>query len=123
HFRAALLAPGRARDQRDPARGADPRRQPARDRSAGGSGLSAILGTENIRRCPLRFEGAEIVSARDYLVGGTWAERRGLRVYNLCRTYGYQTLGYYVSLLAAAGGHRPVPTVETLQDLRLSPGL
>jgi glutathione synthase/RimK-type ligase-like ATP-grasp enzyme len=83
--------------------------------------LSAILVTENVRRWPLRFEGAEIVSARDYLVGGTWAERRGLRVYNLCRTYGYQTLGYYVSLLAAARGHRPFPTVETLQDLRLSP--
>ena len=83
--------------------------------------MSAILVTENVRRWPLRFEGAEVVSARDYLVGGEWAGRRGLRVYNLCRTYGYQTLGYYVSLLAAARGHRPFPTVETLQDLRLSP--
>lgn len=62
-----------------------------------------------------------MVSARDYLVGGSWAGRRGLRVYNLCRTYRYQTLGYYVSLLAAARGHRPFPTVETLQDLRLAP--
>jgi len=83
--------------------------------------LSAILVTENVRRWPMRFKGAEVVSARDYLVGGAWAGRRGLRVYNLCRTYGYQTLGYYVSLLAAARGHRPFPTVETLQDLRLSP--
>jgi glutathione synthase/RimK-type ligase-like ATP-grasp enzyme len=83
--------------------------------------LSAILVTENVRRWPLRFKGAEVVSARDYLVGGAWAGRRGLRVYNLCRTYGYQTMGYYVSLLAAARGHRPFPTVETLQDLRLSP--
>jgi glutathione synthase/RimK-type ligase-like ATP-grasp enzyme len=40
-------------------------------------------------------------------------------VFNLCRTYGYQTLGYYVSLLAAARGHRPLPSVSTLQDLRL----
>jgi glutathione synthase/RimK-type ligase-like ATP-grasp enzyme len=83
--------------------------------------LSAILVTENVRRWPMRFEGAEVVAARDYLVGSAWAGRRGLRVYNLCRTYGYQTLGYYVSLLAAARGHRPFPTVETLQDLRLSP--
>ena len=76
---------------------------------------------ESTRHWPLRLAGAEVVLARDYLVGGNWAGRRGLRVYNLCRTYGYQTIGYYVSLLAAARGHRPLPTVETLQDLRLSP--
>lgn len=85
--------------------------------------MSAILVIENTRRWPLRLEGADVISAKDYLVGGTWAGRRGLRVYNLCRTYGYQTLGYYVSLLAAARGHRPFPTVETLQDLRLAPVL
>ena len=83
--------------------------------------MSAILVTESTRRWPLHLKGAEVVSAREYLVGGAWAGRRGLRVYNLCRTYGYQTLGYYVSLLAAARGHRPFPTVETLQDLRLTP--
>jgi len=80
-----------------------------------------ILVIENTRRWPLRLEGADVVSARDYLVGDAWSGRRGLRVYNFCRTYGYQKLGYYVSLLAAARGHRPVPTVETLQDLRLAP--
>jgi len=83
--------------------------------------MSAILVMENARRWPLRSNGAEVVSARDYLVGDHWSERRALRVYNFCRTYGYQTLGYYVSLLAAARGHRPIPTVETLQDLRLGP--
>jgi glutathione synthase/RimK-type ligase-like ATP-grasp enzyme len=83
--------------------------------------MKAILVIENARRWPLRVEGAEVVAARDYLVGERWAGRRGLRVYNLCRTYGYQTLGYYVSLLAAARGHRPFPTIETLQDLRLTP--
>jgi len=83
--------------------------------------MTALLVLENARRWPLRLEGAEVVSAREYLVGSDWDERRGLRVYNFCRTYGYQTLGYYVSLLAAARGHRPIPTVETLQDLRLGP--
>jgi len=83
--------------------------------------VKAILVIENTRRWPLRVRGAELVSARDYLISESWSGRRGLRVYNLCRTYGYQTLGYYVSLLAAARGHRPFPTVETLQDLRLAP--
>ncbi len=83
--------------------------------------MSAILVVENPARWPLRLQGAEVVAARDYLVNDAWSGRRGLRIYNLCRTYGYQTLGYYVSLLAAARGHRPMPTVETLQDLRLDP--
>lgn len=83
--------------------------------------MKAIVVIENTRRFPLRLAGADVVSARDYLLQGGWPGRRGLRVYNLCRTYGYQTLGYYVSLLAAARGHRPIPTVETLQDLRLAP--
>ena len=45
--------------------------------------MTAILVIENTRRWPLRLEGAEVVSARDYLVGNVWAGRRGLRVYNL----------------------------------------
>jgi glutathione synthase/RimK-type ligase-like ATP-grasp enzyme len=83
--------------------------------------VKAIVVIENTRRWPLEVEGAGVVSAREYLVKDAWSGRRGLRVYNLCRTYGYQTLGYYVSLLAAARGHRPFPAVETLQDLRLAP--
>jgi glutathione synthase/RimK-type ligase-like ATP-grasp enzyme len=83
--------------------------------------LKPLVVVENVSRWPLRLEGAEVVSARSYLVDPAHAERRGVRVYNLCRRYGYQTLGYYVSLLAAARGHRPMPSVETLQDLRLSP--
>jgi len=83
--------------------------------------VRAIIVVENPSRWPLRLEGAEVIAAREYLVGEAWAGRRGLRVYNLCRTFRYQTLGYYVSLLAAARGHRPIPTVETLQDLRLAP--
>jgi glutathione synthase/RimK-type ligase-like ATP-grasp enzyme len=83
--------------------------------------VKALVVVENTRRWRLRLRGAEVVSARDYLAGGADDERRGLRVYNFCRTFGYQKLGYYVSLLAAARGHRPIPTVETLHDLRLSP--
>ena len=64
---------------------------------------------------------AEVVGARNYLLEPRYSEIRHVTVFNLCRTYGYQTEGYYVSLLAAARGHRPLPSVATLQDLRLSP--
>jgi glutathione synthase/RimK-type ligase-like ATP-grasp enzyme len=63
----------------------------------------------------------QIVEAEDYLLDPKYSEIRRATVFNLCRTYGYQTEGYYVSLLAAARGHRPLPSVATLQDLRLSP--
>jgi len=39
-------------------------------------------------------------------------------VLNLCRSLRYQRTGYYVSLLAEARGHRPLPTVGTAQELK-----
>jgi len=59
-----------------------------------------------------------VVPARDYLTDAAWSNLRGAVVYNLCRSYAYQRQGYYVSLLAEARGHRPQPSVATLQDLR-----
>lgn len=80
-----------------------------------------IVVVENPKRWPLDLKGVEVVPAREYLVERKWAELRGAAVYNLCRQYGYQTLGYYVSLLATARGHRPLPSVSTLQTLSLLP--
>lgn len=67
---------------------------------------------------PLNIPGAEIVSARDYLTEDRYSGIRNARVYNLCESYRYQTTGYYVSLLAAARGHRPLPDVMTIQDIK-----
>jgi hypothetical protein len=67
---------------------------------------------------PFEIPNIEVVAARDYLNNPSWAERKRVRVFNLCRSYRYQTTGYYVSLLAEARGHRPMPRVATLQDLR-----
>ena len=39
-------------------------------------------------------------------------------MFNLCRSYRYQSIGYYVSLLAEARGHKPLPNVTTIQDLK-----
>ncbi|MGB1558599.1 MAG: RimK-like ATPgrasp N-terminal domain-containing protein, partial [Oceanococcaceae bacterium] len=40
------------------------------------------------------------------------------RIINLCSPGGYLSRGYYCSLLAEARGHRVLPTVNTLNDLR-----
>ena len=80
-----------------------------------------IVVVEAPERWPFEVEGVEVVTAREYLTDPKYQELRGAAVYNLCRRYGYQTLGYYVSLLAQARGHRPLPSVATLQALHLSP--
>jgi glutathione synthase/RimK-type ligase-like ATP-grasp enzyme len=83
--------------------------------------MSALVVVENSARWPLDIPGVEAVSARSYLTEPRYADLRRAHVFNLCRTYGYQCAGYYVSLLASARGHRPMPSVETIQDLRIAP--
>lgn len=63
----------------------------------------------------------EVVAARRYLTDQRFANLPRAKVLNLCRSYRYQTFGYYVSLLATARGHRPLPSIETIQDLKLQP--
>ena len=66
-------------------------------------------------------DGAELVAAQEYLTGERFVSMRRARVFNLCRSYAYQSVGYYVSLLAEARGQKPIPSVTTMQDLRLAP--
>ncbi|OGT34963.1 MAG: glutathione synthase [Gammaproteobacteria bacterium RIFCSPHIGHO2_12_FULL_37_14] len=66
----------------------------------------------------LHFPDVEVVSAKDYLTHSKYSEIRNVRVYNLCQSYRYQGLGYYVSLLAEARGHRSFPNITTIQDLK-----
>lgn len=70
------------------------------------------------RNWDFEIAGVEIVAARDYLTREERGAARGVRVYNLCRSYRYMSTGYYVSLLAEARDHRPLPSVNTLQDMR-----
>ncbi|HVS09821.1 MAG TPA: RimK family protein [Planctomycetota bacterium] len=81
--------------------------------------MSILIVVNNPDRWPLRIPGVDLVGARSYLTDGSYSERRGVTVFNLCRSYGYQSLGYYVSLLAEARGHRPQPSIATIQDMKL----
>jgi glutathione synthase/RimK-type ligase-like ATP-grasp enzyme len=79
--------------------------------------VKSLVVVENTKRWPFEFEAVEVVSARAYLVERRFAEMKRAAVYNMCRRVGYQSVGYYVSLLAAARGHRPMPSVSTSQSL------
>ena len=84
--------------------------------------MRALIIVENPKHWPVAFEGAEaeVVPARAYLTDPRYRDLRHAAVFNVCRSYSYQTIGYYVSLLAAARGHRTLPSVATLQGMSQS---
>jgi glutathione synthase/RimK-type ligase-like ATP-grasp enzyme len=67
---------------------------------------------------PLNIEGVQLVNSRTYLSDPQFSLMRRVRVFNLCRSYSYQSVGYYVSLLAEARGHKPFPDAYSLMSLR-----
>jgi glutathione synthase/RimK-type ligase-like ATP-grasp enzyme len=66
----------------------------------------------------LHIPGVEVVSPKAYLTDSRYSEITSARIYNLCQSYRYQGMGYYVSLLAEARGHRSFPNITTIQDLK-----
>jgi glutathione synthase/RimK-type ligase-like ATP-grasp enzyme len=79
-----------------------------------------LLVVDNPERWKFDIPAITVATARQYLTDPQIQRLRNCRVYNLCRHYRYQSVGYYVSLLAEARGHRPVPKITTLQDLKTS---
>jgi len=80
--------------------------------------VNVLIVVDQPSRWPLQIPDTEVVAARTYLTDPHYSEMKRAKVWNMCRSYGYQTVGYYVSLLAMARGHRPLPSVTTIQDLR-----
>jgi glutathione synthase/RimK-type ligase-like ATP-grasp enzyme len=80
--------------------------------------MTALIVVDHPSEWPHTFAAAEVISADAYLRDERFAGLRQVRVYNLCDSYEYQTAGYYVSLLAAARGHRTMPGVATIQDVK-----
>jgi glutathione synthase/RimK-type ligase-like ATP-grasp enzyme len=81
---------------------------------------SILIVIDNPKDWPLNIEGIEIVPARKYLTDHAYSISKNAKVFNLCKSYRYQSLGYYVSLLAQARGHKPLPDISTIQDLKFS---
>lgn len=81
--------------------------------------MTAFVVVDNAEDWPARISGLDVVSAWSYLTDPSFTRVRLARIYNLCESYRYQSSGYYVSLLASARGHRPLPDISTIQDLKL----
>lgn len=60
-----------------------------------------------------------LVYAEKFLTEEKYQKAKGVRVFNLCSSYEYQSLGYYVSLLAQARLQRVIPNVATIKDFQV----
>jgi glutathione synthase/RimK-type ligase-like ATP-grasp enzyme len=67
---------------------------------------------------PGDIPGVTVIPAQTYLMDPAYGDCPATRIFNLCRTYRYQNHGYYVSLLAEARGHQPLPGVGAIKDLQ-----
>jgi glutathione synthase/RimK-type ligase-like ATP-grasp enzyme len=76
------------------------------------------LVVENRRDWGPFFPSEQVITFNDYLALSEKGEGRSVRVINLCPQSRYLSKGYYCSLLAEARGHKVIPEVRTLNDLR-----
>lgn len=80
--------------------------------------MADIVVVGEVSDWPVPAAGYEVVPARAYLTDRRFAEHPRMRVINACRSFRYQKVGYYVSLLATARGHKPLPALATVQEVR-----
>lgn len=92
--------------------------------------MKVLIVVDDPRDWPLKIRDATVVAARSYLTDPATAAdpaadhapdrsmNHSVIVINLCKSYRYQSLGYYVSLLAEARGHKPLPKMGAIGDLQ-----
>lgn len=80
--------------------------------------MPKLIVVENPKKWKFSLDDVEILTPAQYISGEPYQQTRNLKVLNLCKSYQYQSLGYYVSLLAEARRHKVLPGVSTIQDLR-----
>ena len=91
---------------------AGPHRIPATDMD------SWVLVADQPRDLVARDLPHVIVSSEDYVARPYMFGGARQKIIILARSYNYQTAAYYCALLAEARGHRVMPSVETMLDLR-----
>ena len=79
--------------------------------------MQTIIVTDTPDEWSFLGELAPIIEASDYLSSDQFLESKSCRVINLCQSYNYQSIGYYVSLLAQARDHKALPSVHGIQDV------
>jgi glutathione synthase/RimK-type ligase-like ATP-grasp enzyme len=77
-----------------------------------------IIITDNPEEWKNTIKDIEVITPGEYFSDEIYQKSRKFKVINLCKSYHYQSIGYYVSLLAEARSHKVMPEIATLQDFR-----
>lgn len=80
--------------------------------------MQKLIIVENPEQWQFNVDDVEVLTPAKYISGEVYQQSKGLKVINLCKSFQYQSLGYYVSLLAEARKHKVLPGISTIQDLR-----
>ena len=80
--------------------------------------MKKLIVVNHPEKWNIAVDNIAVISSQDYLTNPEYSQLKKARVFNLCKDYSYQSKGYYVSLLAEARGHRAIPTVSNIVDLR-----
>jgi len=80
--------------------------------------MAKLIIIEQPESWQINFADVILLTPSQYISDPAFQEAKNLKVINLCEDYQYQSLGYYVSLLAEARGHRVMPGISTLQGFR-----
>src|SRR5258708_29767785 len=80
--------------------------------------MPKLVVVEKPENWKFSLEDVDVVTPDDYITKESFQSAKNLKVLNLCKSYQYQSEGYYVSLLAEARGHKVLPGVSTIQHLR-----
>lgn len=80
--------------------------------------MQTLLVTDRVEAWEFLSDQVSIICADDYLTQAVYQTNTAFRIINLCQSYRYQSLGYYVSLLAQARAQKIIPSVTTIQDLK-----
>lgn len=80
--------------------------------------MQTILVTDQEDKWAFSSKYTTVVPATEYLSSAKFINGKDMRIINSCKNYDYQSIGYYVSLLAEARGHKIIPSVLSIQDLK-----
>ncbi len=79
--------------------------------------MDNLVVVEKLKDWHKSFPEANVITAQEYINGSPEMTADNIRILNFCRSYGYLTTGYYVSLLAEARNQRVMPSLQTVVDL------
>ena len=79
----------------------------------------SLIVVDDLKHWSPYYPSELVISFQDYLELKESTVQQTRRVINLCKAEKYLGNGYYCSLLAEARGHRVLPTVDAINDLRM----